>query len=158
MRAADVQIVPDISDIPAALEAALTEFRTSPVGHQLSDPGQAKGRCKPSAIALLGLLHERGFTDACLVNFTKPGAEHYVVRLADIAIDPSARQFDREADVPRVVGYRSIAKEWDAYSPVIFGNAWDRKLHKLPARPPEWRLAQRELPDRTSAADQLASP
>lgn len=141
--------MPDISDIPAALEAALTEFRTSPVGHQLSDPGQAEGRCKSSAIALLGLLHERGFTDACLVNFTEPGAEHYVVRLGEIGIDPSARQFDPEAGAPRVVAWRSISKEWEADYPVTVGDAWDQTLFDLPARPPEWRLAQRGI----SAAD-----
>jgi len=140
-----------MSDLSAALGVVLAEFRASTTGQQLSHPCEARGRCKPASLALLGLLRERGFSEAKLLNFVREGEEHYVAQLADLVIDRSARQFDEHADVPAVARYRDVAWEWETSIPVNFDDPWARRIHNVRNRPPEWHAAKKGLSGRIPA-------
>jgi hypothetical protein len=134
------------------LAEVVEEFRSSQTGQQLHDCKEASGRCKPAALALLALMHERGMTDAQLLNFQRRHAheEHYVVRFGDVVIDPSARQFHehRDADVPFVVPYDEFASRWDPEPlRVDFDDEWGLRIHKLDFVP-EWKAAREGLPAR----------
>ena len=129
----------------------LRKFCDSPIGQQLHDVDRAKGRCKPASLTLLGLMHERGMTDAELLNFNREGEQHYVIQLDGLIIDPSARQFPEHAmaNVPIVVPYDDFAKAWDPGPlPVDFADVWNaRFIHRVGDKPPEWRSAREGLPD-----------
>src|SRR4051812_4612648 len=92
------------ADERSALDKAAEEFAKSDLARELATQEGAAGRCKPAALAALGLLRERGL-DAALVRLDRRNEHHWIVAVGEVAFDPSARQFADtfDAKVPRVV-------------------------------------------------------
>jgi hypothetical protein len=61
---------------------------------ELRESADAAGRCRPAALAALGLLRERGLeAELVRLGLDRKNEHHWIAVVGDIAIDPSARQF-----------------------------------------------------------------
>lgn len=140
------------------LESVLDDFRSSYLGQQLYDPDLAAGNCKPGALGLLILLWKRGVGGAQLLHLERGAVEHYVVAVDDaLVLDPSSRQFRERDPVPQEATLESIVKEWPTVTRVDIGDAWQRRVHMVPAVLPDWenvsraRLKRQGEPDSSGA-------
>lgn len=139
------------------LHDILVEFSASDLGRQLHDPDLARGACKSVSLALLSLLHERGFSDTTLLNLTRRCDQHFVVLIDGNVLDATRRQFDAQAPVPHICSYGEVVSEWTTCNAVRVRDRWDQRVHRLPQRLDDWasmaRFAAMELSARAAAAE-----
>jgi hypothetical protein len=74
--------------------AAIADFLGSPVGHQLTDPAECRGRCKRASLRFVGALRAHG-TDGQIIEWTWDRWWHDAVLIGgDLVIDWTVSQFD----------------------------------------------------------------
>jgi hypothetical protein len=139
------------------LAEAAEEFAASPLGQTLLSPTEARGRCKPAALAAYALLRERGL-DPQLIRFDRNGEHHWIAAVGDVAFDPSARQFkgNENVPVPFVHPLADLQAEWDEQQTIDWGKRWTVVLYGLqdaPAQP--WSVASQGLPPRPPTLDEV---
>lgn len=112
---------------------------------RLEDPDVASGLCKETSFRLAAWLSERGVA-ASVLNLAEPKgfefsrlqrfwqgsnlpyAIHYAVRVSDIAVDLTARQFDSAAAFPEICTLAELQSRWgvayDLAEPLRAGPLW----------------------------------
>ena len=114
--------------------------------------------CKRASLVLLEHLHRAGVEEATLWHLGMPkedsdfapSDEHYVVVVDDEAIDPTARQFDKDGHAVTRQTLEVVMRPWHSAQEVRIGYVEPfigRDLHEIPAN---WRsLADAEPPGDT---------
>jgi hypothetical protein len=124
---------------------------------ELRESADAAGRCRPAALAALGLLRERGLeAELVRLGLDRKNEHHWIAVVGDIAIDPSARQFEAHADapVPRVAPFAEYESEWPEQQVLNPASPWDMKRFGVDWVPP-WATAQHGLPPRPPGLDEV---
>jgi hypothetical protein len=134
--------------VPTGLREALDEFAAVQLGSSDLTPRKHRAGASPQHHGLWAFSRSVGFADAELVSYATPYEHHYVVRIGDLILDPSARQFDPTADVPALRTATELRNEWGDADVVKLNDLWHRKLWGLPETPPPWSIGQWALPAR----------
>lgn len=91
-----------VPELSPAVASAVNAFAASPVGQQLADPRECRGRCKRTSQRFISALRNHG-ADGRIIEWAWHGAWHNAVVVDEhLIIDWTAAQFDPAAAHPDV--------------------------------------------------------
>lgn len=135
------------------LNALLQPYLKRQAIARFADPERASGYCKDASfdlaawlsgrvegVSVLNLSEPHGFDVARAQRFWQGAnmsyASHYVVRVGELAVDLTARQFDSSAPFPLIKPVLALADNWgvayDLAEPLTAGPLWSTRLWGQP--------------------------
>lgn len=97
------------SDLPCPVQAAIAAYETAPVGRQLSDPAERRGRCWRSATRFLAALREHG-ADGELLGWAADDWTHGAIRPLEtpVVVDWTLSQFETDPEKAQTMEFPVI--------------------------------------------------